>query len=166
MTPESSQKDGLVGGMPRPYINPADFRRLDSQFVLYSTAFVLEKADKIHDLPLNIILIGDNWVQFTSLTKEEPLQRGVTKFRREVWGITGRERKAGLRSLAQQMHVGWEKRILDNPTPTQRLTVVDFTSVVNPINLEELEQIEETTWGLRGNVKDWGTQIYLFTNQK
>ncbi|MBI2028834.1 hypothetical protein HYT02_00245 [Candidatus Gottesmanbacteria bacterium] len=162
MTPESTQIDGLVGGVPSSLVNPGNFRRLDAPFTLFSTAFAADKAHKIPDLPLNIVLIGDNWVQFTEFSPPKTIIKGCTVSDRKMWHITGREVGPGLLSLAQQMHAAFKEGILDSPSAAQRLTVVDFTSPVNPLKLEELEQIEEMPWGLKGNVKEWGTQVYLF----
>lgn len=160
----------LSGGLPRPWLKTHE-RNSQRQTLYGNFAFgVLQELEhKIHNLPDDILTIGDNWFQLvvTFNTPQDDIQAytqttlGAQKFA-NMWPIMDRK-DSTLTHMLYEINEGVHAGSID-PRILEEIAVLDRTSPGNePFDEASLAGSESHPWGQIVQLRDTKTNIFHIT---
>lgn len=161
------QKPGLSHGLPESWADFTKSKQLQTLYGNFAIGVFSEIRELEPELPLDLVTVGDNWYQLVELhdfpTGE--LQTELAKMGGEIfgdmWQLMERDENFSLETLLEHLGEGVKANTLDEEI-IKRLTILDRTSIAFPLNTNGLQNVETTSWGLKGTMKNThSTKLYI-----
>lgn len=159
--------ESLSYGLPKSLVDHQEKEFLKTLYGNFAIGVLEEFRQSNPDLPFDAVTIGDNWLQLVE-THDDPAGQmqslfasmGATTFG-DMWPLMDRAYGEGIKDLVGQLAAGVAAGSLDDRI-LGKLAVIDRTSLANSIDVNELDGIQQTEWGIKGKMKSQPeTEVFL-----
>lgn len=159
--------ESLSYGLPKTLVDHQERKSLQTRYGNFAIGVLEELRQSNPGFPFDAVTIGDNWLQLVE-THDNPADQVQSLFASigattlgDMWPLMDRDYGEGIKDLVGQLAAGVAAGSIDDRI-LEKLAVIDRTSAANPIDVDELDGIQQTEWGIKGNMKRQpGTEVFL-----